>query len=106
MNYRVIKPSGVLDGLSTNQMRHGINEMVADGTETILLDLQQVTFMNSSGIDAMINTLKLVNERGGNLFLCSLNAPVRIIFELTRMEDMFKIFSDREDFEKSLAIAV
>lgn len=105
MEYKVIKPSGVLDDLTSSQMRHGINSMLADGTDTILLDLQQVTFINSSGIDALRQTRKTVDAKGANLFVCSLNDPIRIIFELARMDDLFKIFSDRQDFEQSIAIA-
>ncbi len=60
--------------------------------------------MNSSGMGALVATLKAVKAEGGELALCSLSDQVRIIFELSRMNHIFQVFSDRQEFEAKHAI--
>lgn len=98
MNYKVIQPTEFIDDSSANQLRHEISNAMADGVKTILVDLRDVTFMNSSAIGALVATLKVVQEKGGTLSLCSLNEQVRTLFALTKMDHIFDIFVDRREF--------
>ncbi|KAI9133508.1 MULTISPECIES: STAS domain-containing protein [Acaryochloris] len=104
MSHKVVQPTELLDGISANQLRREITDVMAEGVKTILVDLQDVTFMNSSAIGALVATLKAVRAGGGEMFLCSLNDQVRIIFELTKMDQIFKICADRQEFEQKFAV--
>lgn len=104
MSHKVVQPTELLDGISANQLRREITDVMAEGVKVILVDLQDVTFMNSSAIGALVATLKAVRAGGGELFLCSLNEQVRIIFELTKMDQIFKIFADRQEFEQKVGV--
>ncbi len=105
MSYTVIQPSGVLDGPYTGQICQEIDNILTDGIQTILVDFQQVTFMNSFGISALVSSLESVNAGGAELFLCSLNDQIKLIFELTRMDQTFTICCDREAFEREMLAA-
>ena len=96
---RVVEPKGNLDSISANNLRQEILDLVDRGVKTILINLDSVVFMNSSGMGALVATLKAVKAKGGELALCSLTDQVKIIFELSRMERIFKIYSDRQEFE-------
>jgi anti-sigma B factor antagonist len=48
--------------------------------------------MNSSGLGALVSILKAVRSAGAELFLCSLSEQVKMIFQLTKMDRVFKIF--------------
>ncbi|MEM8828079.1 MAG: STAS domain-containing protein [Cyanobacteria bacterium P01_G01_bin.19] len=98
-NFEVIRPTGILDSVNTNNLRRDILETINDEVKIILLDFQDITFMNSSGLGALVATLKAVKAEGGELALCSLSDQVRIIFELSRMERIFKVFEDVNEFE-------
>lgn len=100
MGYSVIRPTELMDGISANQLRREIGNLLDDGAKNILVDLQDVTFMNSSAIGTLVATYKKVREKGSTLSLCSLNDQVRLIFELTKMNHLFDIFIDRQDFEQ------
>ena len=104
MSHKVVQPTELLDGISANQLRREITDVMAEGVKTILVDLQDVTFMNSSAIGALVATLKAVRAGGGEMFLCSLNDQVLIIFELTKMDQIFKICEDRQEFEQKFAV--
>ena len=102
--FRVVQPKGILDSVNTNNLRRNILDIINDGVKVILLDLQHITFMNSSGLGALVATLKAVRAEGGELALCSLSDQVRIIFELSRMERIFKVFADSHEFEAKYSV--
>ncbi|ABW31815.1 STAS domain-containing protein [Acaryochloris marina] len=98
MSYKIIQPTEFMDDSSANQIRYEISKAMANGVKTILVDLQEVAFINSSAIGALVATHKVVYEKGGTLSLCSLNEQVKIFFALTKMDHIFDIFIDRHEF--------
>jgi anti-sigma B factor antagonist len=101
--FEVIKPSGILDGVSAKELRSQIVELLEEKKPTnILVDLQNVTFMDSAGLGALVSILKTVRFSGAEFCLCSLSEQVKIIFDLTKMEKVFKIFESRQDFEDKM----
>ena len=103
-SFKTIKPTGILDSVNANSLRQEIMALVDREVKIILINLEGITFMNSSGMGALVATLKAVKAAGGELPLCSLSDQVRIIFELSRMERIFKIYSDRQDFEAQYSL--
>ena len=97
--FEVIQPQGILDSVNANDLRRNILDKIDGGVKVILLDLQDISFMNSSGLGALVATLKAVKAEGGELALCSLSDQVRIIFELSRMERIFQVFENVKEFE-------
>ncbi len=96
----IIQFSGILDGTRTQELRDRINQGVEQGASTILVDLKEVTFMDSSGLGALVTALKAVRATGGKLCICSINEQVKILFELTSMDRVFEIFRDQSDFQQ------
>ncbi|MCU0568150.1 MAG: STAS domain-containing protein [Oculatellaceae cyanobacterium Prado106] len=101
-NIKVIQPAGVLDGTQTHQFRGELDDIVNTGARVILIDLQNVTFMDSSGLAALVTAFKTVRSAGGKLCVCSVNQQVRMLFELTSMDRLFEIFADRDAFNETL----
>ena len=103
---KVVQPSGILDGITVNSLRREISDIVEGGANIVLVDFQDVTFMNSSGLGALVSTLKVVRSAGAELFLCSLSDQVKIIFELTKMDRVFKTLANRDEFEQKVASTI
>ena len=99
---QIIEPEGILDGTKTAEFQHQVEQSVESGVDTILVDFKQVTFMDSSGLGALVKALKTVNAAEVNFFLCSVNEQVGMLFELTSMDKYFNILRDREEFNKQL----
>jgi len=97
----VVQPSGILDSIKGNQLRREINNIVENGAKAVLIDLSDITFMDSSGLSALVSSLKTVRTAGGKLSLCGINDQVRMVFELTRMDRVFEIFPNRDEFNKA-----
>jgi anti-sigma B factor antagonist len=100
LSTEIIQFNGILDGTRTQELRERINQSIEQGAKTILVDLKEVSFMDSSGLGALVTALKAVRATGGKLCICSINEQVRILFELTSMDRVFEIFRDQSDFCK------
>jgi anti-sigma B factor antagonist len=98
MIVKVIQPQGILDAIRSNHLRQEIGDILASGTNTILIDLKDVSFMDSSGLSALVSALKMTQTAGGQLYLCSISEQVQIVFELTRMDRVFETFASQDDF--------
>ena len=103
-NFHIIQPQGILDSVHANSLRRDIIDLTENGVKLILIDLQDITFMNSSGMGALVATLKTVKAAGGELALCSLTEQVQIIFELSKMNRIFQVFEDRKAFEAKYSV--
>lgn len=101
-NFQVIRPSGILDSTQAHQFRSEVSEAVDQGSRVILIDLKDVTFMDSSGLAALVLALKTVRSVNGKFCVCSINDQVKMLFELTSMTRVFEIFENPEEFSKTL----
>lgn len=100
MATKIIQLSGILDGTRIQELRDCVDEGLEQGAKIILIDLKEVTFMDSSGLGALVTSLKTVRAVGGKLCVCSVNEQVKILFDLTSMDRVFEIFRDQSDFYK------
>jgi anti-anti-sigma factor len=98
---RVVQAVGILDGKHTTQLRAEIDGVLNAGVKHILLDLKEVTFMDSSGLGGLVVALKDVRSAGGKLYVCSINEQIRILFELTSMDQVFSIFANQDEFNRA-----
>jgi anti-anti-sigma factor len=99
---KAFQPSGILDGIQGTQLRKEITSVAETGVEIVLLDFQDITFLNSAGLGTLLAALKAVRKTGGNIFICSMNQQVKMVFEMTKMERVFKIFNNRNEFENAI----
>jgi anti-anti-sigma factor len=99
---KVVQPSGILDGTKAGHFRQEISNLVDSNVDIVLVDFQDVTFMDSSGLGALVLALKTVRAAGGKLFICSVNEQIKMLFELTSMDRVFEIFANREEFENAV----
>jgi len=102
---KVVQPSGILDGTKAGQFRQEIANLVESDVDIVLIDFSDVSFMDSSGLGALVLALKTVRAAGGKLFICSVNEQIKMLFELTSMDRVFEIYPTREDFESAVLSA-
>jgi anti-anti-sigma factor len=99
---KVIQLSGMLGSSQSQDFREKINEIIEkeSSTKIVLVDFKDVTFMDSSGLGALVLAFKDLRAANRNLVLCSINEQVRILCELTGMDKVFEIFPSQEEFNK------
>ena len=103
-SFQVYEPSGMVDGTKANQFRMEIPRLLEDKPKpkVIIIDFKNVSFMDSSGLGALVSSLKTVRAAGSKLFLCSVNDQVMMLLQLTDMDKILKIFESREVFEEMI----
>lgn len=101
-NVKVIELSGRLDVTSAAQFRRQVNDVLGSKPKFLLVDLKEVSFMDSSGLGALVSALKTLRSIEGDLAICSLSEQVQMLFELTSMSKIFAIYNDRQDFDNKV----
>ncbi|BCL33901.1 STAS domain-containing protein [Nostoc sp. MS1] len=102
LTVKVIEPSGILDGIRGNQLRREVNDILDSGIEILLIDMKEVKFIDSSGLGSLVSAMQLVRNANAKLFVCSISDQVRMLFELTKMDRIFQVFVDQDDFHRQL----
>ncbi|NMG06731.1 STAS domain-containing protein [Brasilonema sp. UFV-L1] len=99
---KVVQLSGNLGAAQSQEFKEKIDEILQkeNNIKIVLMDFKEVTFMDSSGLGALVLAYKALQSVDINLVICSINEQVRILFELTSMDKVFKIYSSREEFNK------
>ncbi len=95
---RVMQPSGRLDVTNVNQFRREVIDIALSKPKILLIDLKDVSFMDSSGLGALVAALKTIRNSGGELALCAPMDQVQMLFDLTNMATIFKVYSSIQDF--------
>lgn len=88
----VLQPQGRLDSESGIVLREQLADIVPQSQDLWVIDLARVDFMDSSGLVALATGLKAARQSGCRLILCNVQAPVRIVLELTGLDEVFEIF--------------
>ncbi len=92
----LITCAGRLNAASAPGLKARMHELVGHGHVELLCDLSAVTFLDSSGLAALVSGLKSTREAGGWIKLAGLNLQVRNIFSLTRLDHVFELYPDME----------
>ncbi|KAB8331477.1 STAS domain-containing protein [Scytonema tolypothrichoides VB-61278] len=88
----VLQPQGRLDCQHGKVLKEQLSSLVPKSHHLWVIDLAQVDSMDSSGLAALVMGLAAVRSSGCRLVICNLQAPIRIIFELTQLDSVFEIF--------------
>jgi anti-sigma B factor antagonist len=90
-NRSVITLSGRIDFASRTALRALIDNSLTQGCSDFILDLQQVSFIDSSGLGALIACFSTVRKQGGSMALARVPKYVHDLMEMTRLTHFFEI---------------
>lgn len=89
-----------LDASNTAEFKQKMAPVLAEHRH-VVIDLEQVRFVDSSGLGAMLSCLRQLSEKGGDLALSGLSRSVRAAFELVRLHRVLNIFATRDEAVKA-----
>ena len=92
----VIAVSGDLDVLTAPQLRDQLIEAVEGGRRRLLVDLTGCTFVDSSGLSALVSGLKRLRSLQGDLELVCPPGNVRRLVEMVALDQVFELYDSRE----------
>jgi len=92
---------GKLTALNAPELKSNIEQLIQKGTTQFIVDLSKISFIDSSGLSALIGGLKAAREAKGYLKLAGLNEQVGTIFRLTKLDRVFEMYRNVEAAIKS-----
>lgn len=84
-------------GGEATKLRETITELVASGNKNIVLNLEGVDYIDSSGLGAMVICLTSTQKQGGAVKLLNLNKRAIELLVLTKLTTVFDSFSNEQD---------
>jgi anti-sigma B factor antagonist len=88
----VLLLKGRFDAHEVEPVNVWLQEQVNLGNAKLLVNLEGVNFIDSTALSTLVRGLKHCREKNGDLHLSNLQQPVRVIFELTRLDKAFDIY--------------
>ena len=93
----VLAPSGRLDVTGAPALKEAVSEAMKNGNPRLVIDMEGVTFVDSSGLGSVVSALKQVRTSKGDLRLAAPNQQVRVVLELTTLDRVFPYFATVEE---------
>ena len=81
--YRVLKPTGYLHVYTVGSLRDAVGTMIEDSTPKVVVELDGVPFMDSSGLGALMGGVRRLREAGGDLAIACTREQHLKLFTIT-----------------------
>lgn len=89
--WSVVEAGGEIDVATAPRLREQLLTLVNDGHHNIVVDLEDVEFIDSTGLGVLIGALKRVRSHEGDLRLVATENRILKIFEITGLTQVFTI---------------
>lgn len=93
---RCLAPEGRLDALTVPEFDKALRDLISGGTIRILVDMQDVTYISSSGLRALLTARRMAQAQDGEVKLCGLSPRVYEIFDMVGFDQIFEIYDSVE----------
>jgi len=84
-------------------LRDTVRELLSKGQKKLLLNLGEVTYIDSSGIGELVSAFTTVRNQGGELKLLNLTKKVHDLLQITKLYTVFEVFDDESSAIRSFA---
>jgi anti-sigma B factor antagonist len=96
-NCAVLRITGEIDVYTAPELRERVIHLIDGGTRHLIIDLRQVTFLDSTGLGALVGSLKRLRTHGGSLKLVTSAERIMEIFRITGLNRAFALYPSVED---------
>ena len=91
----LVRVSGEVDLATAPKLCAVLEDVIVDqGNLSVTVDLGEVTFMDSSGLNALVSALKHLPDRNGHLMLARPSAMTMRLFELTGLDTVYDVIAN------------
>ncbi|HKK50456.1 MAG TPA: STAS domain-containing protein [Myxococcota bacterium] len=93
----VVEVEGQLIVGNRQELKQKVLEDLENGARKFVIDFSETGYIDSSGLGVLVSLSKKIREKGGELRLSSLNEDLRTLFELTKLDTLFRIADDKAE---------
>jgi anti-anti-sigma factor len=96
--------SGRLDQSQTDPLQALLRKLIEDGHIQLIVDLTEVSYINSGGLRCLVTGWREANKLDGQLVLCGLNSRISQVFSTVGFDKVFHIFVTRVEAQQHFSI--
>jgi anti-sigma B factor antagonist len=96
-DHAILTVGGEVDVYTAPKLREKLIELVSDGSYNLVVDLENVDFLDSTGLGVLVGGLKRVRNHDGSLQLVCTQEKILKIFRITGLTKVFPIHSSVQD---------
>jgi len=101
---KVIKLTGeLMAGHDSEKLRNVVDESINEENVNVVVDMEKVTWMNSSGLGMLISALTSLRSSGGDMRLANMSDRIRRPMQITKLDKVFQDFDSVDEAVKSFA---
>ena len=103
-NVTIVDLNGKLTlGEATQRLHDKVNSLIQQGRKNIVLNLRDVSSMDSGGLGELVRTLTTMHKHGGSLKVANLPKRIQDLLVMTRLVTVFETFEDEGAAVKSFS---
>jgi anti-sigma B factor antagonist len=91
-----INIEGEIDVYTSPKVKEALNDLIQKGNYNIIVNLEGVSYIDSTGLGVLIGALKRVKENNGDIKLVCTNLQIKKIFDITGLIKIFEIYDSEE----------
>jgi len=88
-------------GDGTEALRTRVRQLIQSGYTQIILNLEEVSYIDSVGLSTLVSTYTTTRREGGDMKLLNLTKRVHDLLQITRLSTVFEIYNSLEDAQRS-----
>ncbi len=92
----LVPDSKKLNVLNVDKVKAKLNDLVDQGYQNLVVDLKEISFIDSSGLGVLITVFNHANNRDCRFLVCCLSNEVMHLMKLTRLNQVLDIFETTE----------
>jgi anti-sigma B factor antagonist len=92
----------IMDKAQVSEFTDHINKLIASGKNRLVLELSGLKYMNSSGLNVLVNILTKARTAGGDVSVCNLSKKVSELLVVTKLDTIFNVLPTVDEAVKKL----
>ena len=102
-NYQILSLGGeLIDKNQANDLIKSVDELLETGKNNFVIDLAELKYMNSSGLNVLIQLLTKTRTKGGESVIYNVSKKVNDLLVITKLNTLFKVANTKEEALKLL----
>ncbi len=95
-NINVLSLTGRLDAYNATELEKKLNALIEAGQYNLVIDLEKLEYISSSGLRVFLATLKRVKKEQGDIKLAGMQSFIAEVFNISGFSQLFSIFDSQE----------
>jgi anti-sigma B factor antagonist len=87
----------LIDRNEAQELTDLVHRLSEEGQNRIVLDLSELKYMNSTGLNVLINVLTRTRKNGGDLVICGVSKKVSELLLITKLNSVFTVTDTAEE---------